>query len=166
LTSSFLSTGFPLALIPMLLISACKGNEQAPVALKPSVAHKPAVEKTVVVPPETYKTWKAVRISVIDKTRATENIYTVPVGGVLHVPSTKLTILAETFLPSFIMEGSVMTSSSNSLNNPGVKVSITDNGVTVFKGWLFSKYPTTHAVANPKYGFTLVGVVPAGPGRK
>lgn len=148
-------------LLFMLLLSACQGKEQQPDIPKPTNSHRTLPEKTVVVPPEAARAWKAVKIAVIDKTRATENIYTVPVGGVTRIPSTKLTISAEAFLPSFVIEGTVMTSSSNKLNNPGVKVSISDNGAPVFNGWLFSRYPATHAVSHPKYGFTLVGVVPA-----
>ncbi|MSN24780.1 MAG: DUF2155 domain-containing protein [Geobacter sp.] len=145
----------------MLCLVACQGNEQSPIILKPKLSHKTSSEKTVVVPPEVAVAWKAVKIAVIDKTRATENIYTVPLGSVSRLPSSKLTISVEAFLPSFVIEGTVMTSSSNKLNNPGVKVSISDDGKPVFKGWLFSKYPATHAVTLPKYGFTLVGVVPA-----
>jgi hypothetical protein len=148
-------------LLFVLLLSACQGKEQQPVIPKPTTSHRTSPGKTVVVPPEVAGAWKAVKIAVIDKTRATENIYTVPVGVVTRIPSTKLTISAEAFLPSFVIEGTVMTSSSNELKNPGVKVSISDNGAPVFNGWLFSRYPATHAVTHPKYGFTLVGVVPA-----
>lgn len=151
----------PYALLLVLLLSACQAREQQSVVPEPTTSHKTSPEKTVVVPREVAGAWKAVKIAVIDKKRATENIYTVPVGGVSRIPSTKLTISAEAFLPSFVIEGTVMTSSSNELRNPGVKVNISDNGVPVFNGWLFSKYPATHAVTHPKYGFTLVGVVPA-----
>jgi len=71
-------------------------------------------------------------------------------------------VKVETFLPAFIMEGSTMTSSTNELKNPGVNVLITENGAVIFKGWLFSKFPNTHAFMHPKYGFTLVDFVPAG----
>jgi len=149
-----------VALLAMLCLVACQGKEDPPVVLKPKLSHKTSSEKTVVVPPDVAVAWKGVRIAVIDKSRATENIYTLPLSGVSRLPSSKLTISVEAFLPSFIIEGTVMTSSSNELNNPGVKVSISDDGKPVFKGWLFSKYPATHAVTLPKYGFTLVGVVP------
>jgi len=161
LTSARYTKNLQFAFLAILLLAACKGQEQPAVALKPTTSHKTAPEKTVIVPPEVAANWKAVKIAVIDKTRATENIYTIPIGGVSRIPSSKLTISAEAFLPSFVIEGTVMTSSSNELKNPGVKVSISDSGNPVFKGWLFSKYPATHAVSHPKYGFTLVGVVPA-----
>jgi hypothetical protein len=97
---------------------------------------------------------------VIDKTRGTENIYTIPIGTSFTVPSSSLNIHVEAFLPSFTMEGTTITSSSNELLNPGAKVRIRENGAPVFQGWLFSKFPNTHAVTNPKFGFSLIGVVP------
>ncbi|HBA71541.1 MAG TPA: DUF2155 domain-containing protein [Geobacter sp.] len=160
MTPALSINNLPFAFLAILLLAACQGQEQQPVALKPRISHKTASEKSVIVPPEVASSWKAVKIAVIDKTHATENIYTIPVGGVSRIPSSKLTISAEAFLPSFVIEGTVMTSSSNELKNPGVKVSISENGTPVFKGWLFSKYPATHAISHPKYGFTLVGVVP------
>ncbi|MFA7403832.1 MAG: DUF2155 domain-containing protein [Pelobacteraceae bacterium] len=97
----------------------------------------------------------------IDKTRGTENIYTIPVGSTFTVPSSALTITVDAFLPAFTMEGATITTSSNELVNPGAKVTISENGTSVFQGWLFSKFPNTHAVTHPKYGFSLIGVVSA-----
>jgi hypothetical protein len=68
----------------------------------------------------------------------------------------------EAFLPAFTMEGTTITTSSIELVNPGAKVSISENRTSVFQGWLFLKFPNTHAVTHPKYGFSLIGVVPAG----
>ena len=151
----------PIALFVLWFLTACQGeSEQSPTSLQPTISHKIVKEKTVVVPTDVKKTWRAVRIAVIDKTRATENIYTVPIGGMSRIPSSNLTITVEAFLPSFVMEGTTMTSSSNELINPSVKVRIVDNGQPVFSGWLFSRFPTTHAITHPKYGFTLVGAVP------
>lgn len=152
----------PFALFILGSMTACQGqSEQSHSNLQPTISHNTSKEKTIVVPPNVNGSWKSVKIAVIDKTRATENIYTVPIGGKSRIPPSNLVIAAEAFLPSFVMEGSTMTSSSNELNNPGVKVNITDNGQTVFNGWLFARFPTTHAVTHPKFGFTLVGAVPA-----
>jgi hypothetical protein len=72
-----------------------------------------------------------------------------------------MAIAVESFLPSFIMEGSTLTSVNNEMNNPGAKVRITEGETVIFKGWLFSRYPTTHAFMHPKYGFALTDAVPA-----
>ena len=150
----------PFLLFVVLFVTACQGKTEQPSSPpQPNVSHKTAKEKKVLIPPDVKKTWGAVKIAVIDKTRATENIYTVPIGGKSRIPSSNITITAEAFLPSFVMEGTTMTSASNELNNPGVKVRITDNGQPIFVGWLFSRFPTTHAVTHPKFGFTLVGAV-------
>jgi hypothetical protein len=144
------------------VLAGCQENTEKPHdSLKPSTSHRTVKEKTVIVPPEVSRRWKAVKLAVIDKTRGTENIYTIPVGSTFTVPSSALTITVDAFLPAFTMEGATITTSSNELVNPGAKVTISENGTSVFQGWLFSKFPNTHAVTHPKYGFSLIGVVPA-----
>ena len=115
----------------------------------------------VVVPPEVAQRWKAVKLAVIDKIRGTENIYVVPIGLPYTFPSSSLTITVEAFLPAFTMDGMTITSSSNELINPSAKVRISESGTPIFQGWLFSKFPNRYAVAHPKFGFSLIGVVQA-----
>jgi hypothetical protein len=143
------------------LLSSCQEQTETPCYnLKPRTSHRTTGEKTVIVPPDVSRRWKAVKLAVIDKTRGTENIYVVPIGTPFKVTSSTLSITVEAFLPSFTMEGATITTSSNELVNPGAKVRIIDNGLPVFQGWLFSRFPNTHAVTHPKYGFSLIGVVP------
>lgn len=150
-----------LAPVVMWLITACQGGKEQPSpVVKPTATHQSTKEKTVVVPPEVASRWKAVKIAIIDKSLATENVYIVPIGGSSSIPSSNLVITVEAFLPTFVIEGSSMTSSSNELKNPGVKVRITDNDSLIYKGWLFSNFPNTHAFMHPKFSFTVVGAVP------
>lgn len=146
--------------VAICLFAACQERKEPPPAIRPTVAHQSTKEKTVVVPPEVASRWKAVKIAVIDKSLATENVYIVPIGGSSSIPSSNLVITVEAFLPTFIIEGASMTSSSNDLNNPGVKVRITDNNSLIYKGWLFSNFPNTHAFMHPKFSFTVVGAIP------
>ncbi|HEY3308407.1 MAG TPA: hypothetical protein VGJ93_08110 [Desulfuromonadaceae bacterium] len=74
-----------------------------------------------------------------------------------------MSIEVETFLPAFTMEGSTMTSASNDLKNPAAKVRIVESDSGVFKGWLFTRYPTTHAFIHPRFSFKLMDAVPANP---
>ncbi len=127
-------------------------------SLNSHVARKAA---RIVVPAFVAGKWKAVNIAVIDKSKGSQKIYSIPIGGEQAIPDTTLVIKVDTFLPAFIMEGPTITSVSNILNNPGVKVQISENGAIIFKGWLFSLFPNTHAFMHPKYGFTFVDVVPA-----
>ena len=59
------------------------------------------------------------------------------------------------------MGDGVITSRSEKLNNPAAQVKITEGGKDVFKGWMFAKFPETHAFEHPKYGLKLVDFVPA-----
>ncbi|MBK5276824.1 MAG: DUF2155 domain-containing protein [Desulfuromonadales bacterium] len=138
-----------------------KQDQQLPPRAESVHSHFIKKEASIVVPPSVAGKWKAVRIAVIDKSNVSQKVFTIPIGGKQAIPSTAMIIKVETFLPAFIMEGSVMTSSSNELRNPGVKVQISENGSVLFQGWLFSKFPNSYAFMHPKYGFTFVDVVPA-----
>jgi Uncharacterized protein conserved in bacteria (DUF2155) len=152
---------FIYVFISVFVLGVCQGHTEIPPdSLQSSASHVTAREKTIVVPPEVLRRWRAIRLAVIDKTRGTENIYVVPIGSLFKLPSSSLTIIVEAFLPSFIMEGMTITTASNEPLNPGAKVRISDNGAPVFQGWLFSKFPNTHAVTHPKFGFSLIGAVP------
>jgi hypothetical protein len=145
----------------LTVLSGCQQEPQPPLKLEIADSHTTQKETKIIIPPGVADKWKAVKIAVIDKSNVTQKHYTIPIGGRLAIPSTTLVVEVEKFLPAFTMEGSVMTSSSNELKNPGVKVRITENGSVIFSGWLFSLFPKTHAFMHPKYGFTLVDVVPS-----
>ena len=149
-------------IILTLGLSGCQQHEKpAPPKLDTAQSHTVEKETTIVVPDSVKGKWKAVRIAVVNKTTAKVKIYTIPIGGKITLPGSDMTIAVESFLPSFIMEGSTLTSVNNEMNNPGAKVRITEGETVIFKGWLFSRYPTTHAFMHPKYGFTLTDAVPA-----
>jgi hypothetical protein len=157
------TTLFALTLL-LAGMSGCQRDQQPPPKANIDSVNSRTVKKEarIVVPPSVDGRWKAVGIAVIDKSNKSRKIYTIPIGGKLSIPGSTMIVKVETFLPAFIMEGSTMTSSTNELKNPGVNVLITENGAVIFKGWLFSKFPNTHAFMHPKYGFTLVDFVPAG----
>jgi len=102
-----------------------------------------------------------VKISIMDKEKKKEGFVEIEIGKTMKVNGTDLVIEVETFLPHFIMDGTTLTSSTNSPKNPAVQIHVTENGLEVFKGWLFTLYPNTHASKHAKYGFGLVDFTPA-----
>ncbi len=118
-------------------------------------------ESVIVVPESVKGKWKAVKIAVTDKDANKETIYTVNIGSDFAIPGSGLSIVVDTFLPHFTMDGTTLTSQSNEPKNPAAQIRIIEGGKEVFKGWLFSLYPTTHSFNHPKYGFTLVDFIPA-----
>jgi hypothetical protein len=115
----------------------------------------------VVVPAEVEGKWRAVKIAVLDKTTGRETVHTVAIGGQLALAG-DIVLQVRNFLPAFIMEGTVLTSVSNETRNPAAQIVVTEGEKEVYRGWLFSLYPGTHAFQHPQYSFTLVDFVPAG----
>jgi hypothetical protein len=150
-------------LLAVVLVAGChkKEEQKSGTAVSPS-SQGPKKESVIVVPDSVKGKWKAVKIAVSDKTANKETIYTVAIGSQFAIPDTSLAIKVENFLPHFTMAGAVRTSQSNEPKNPAARVRIYEDGREIFNGWLFSLYPTTHALQHPKYGFTLVGFIPAG----
>ncbi|WP_224984064.1 DUF2155 domain-containing protein [Geomonas agri] len=143
-----------LSLIAIGFAAGCNGKEKTEQA-----AAQPRVAKalsTVVVPDQVKGKWKAVQIEVADKNAHLKKVYTLDIGSDFKLPGSDLTLKVETFLPHFVMEGTTLTSQSNDLVNPAAQLVIREQGKEIYKGWLFSLYPTTHAFQHPQYGFTLV----------
>ena len=149
-------------MLAVVMVAGChKKEEQKSGAAVPS-SQVPTKEPVIVEPDSVKGKWKAVKIAVNDKTANKETVYTVAIGSQFAIPDTNLAIKVENFLPHFTMAGAVRTSQSNELKNPAARVRIYEDGKEIFNGWLFSLFPTTHALQHPKYGFTLVGFIPAG----
>ena len=153
--------GLAVAVVALAVVACSQKEEQKPattVAPEGQVAKKEAV---VVVPASVKGKWKAVKIAVTDKTTNKVTEYTVAIGGTFAIPNSSLAVKVENFLPHFMMDGTTLTSQSNEPKNPAAQVRIMDGGKEVFKGWLFTLYPTTHAFQHPRYGFALVDFIPA-----
>ena len=115
----------------------------------------------VVVPDDVKGRWKAVKIAVQDKENSQQDVYTVNIGNGFVVGGSALHLKVEAFLPYFQMDGMKLTSASNDPRNPAARISISEDGLEVFNGWLFSKYPNTHAFQHPRYSFSLVDFIPS-----
>ena len=146
------------------LLSGCSKKEESK---KPHQEAAPANDSVirkqteVSVPDSVKGKWKSVKISIIDKEKKKEGFVEIEIGKTMKVNGTDLVIEVVTFLPHFIMDGTTLTSSTNSPKNPAVQIHVTENGLEVFKGWLFTLYPNTHASKHAKYGFGLVDFTPA-----
>jgi hypothetical protein len=149
-------------LLALSLVAGCSKKEEQKPSEQAAPASGGARKESVVVVPDSVKgKWKAVKIAVNDKKSNKEDVYTITIGSTFAVPGTDLAIKVENFLPHFTMEGTTLTSQSNEPKNPAAQVRIYEKNAEIFKGWLFSLYPTTHALQHPTYGFTLVDFIPA-----
>ena len=120
-----------------------------------SASMAPKVERTIVIPDEVKGKWSNVVLDVVDKGSNKSGEYTARLKSEFKIPNTDLKIMVGDFLPDFIINGNTLTSASNQPNNPAVKVEVFEGGKSIFKGWLYAKYPAMHPFEHPKYAITL-----------
>jgi len=114
-----------------------------------------------VVPDVVKGKWKAVILVVEDKGQKQSKEYTVEIGKPLQIPNSKIIVDVLDFLPDMKIENSTFTSASNDPNNPAVHVVVREDGKEIFKGWLFSIFPTIHPFQHAQFGVTLKEGVPS-----
>jgi hypothetical protein len=160
-----------IGLVLSVIFVGCKKKEEQPVPktpmqqapmsvpMQPSMAPHgtvgPKVEKKILVPDSVKAKWNKVKFAIQDKASKKSSEYTVNVGSEFKVPNTNLRIVVGEFLPDFRMDEATITSASDMPNNPAVRVEVFENGKTIFKGWLYSKFPTIHSFEHERYGLTL-----------
>jgi hypothetical protein len=147
--------------LSLLALSGCTSQEEKEPAPEPVKKTVPKAQTVVVIPESVQGMWKAVKISVQDKEKASEEIYTVDIGYAFDLDNSNLRLQVVNFLPHFVMDGKTLTSVGNDTKNPAVQIVITENGTEIFNGWLFSLYPNTHAFQHARYSFSLADFLPA-----
>jgi hypothetical protein len=112
----------------------------------------------VVIPIEVRYSWRAVKIEVIIKETNTRNEYEIPLNSRFEVPETDLVLEVGDFFPTFEKLDTI-TSRTNDLNNPAVDLKIYVKDVMLYKGFLFSKFPTVHPFVHNQYGVYLKSAI-------
>lgn len=115
--------------------------------------------KPVVIPPALQNRWKAVRIVLKAKKSGKEQSFALPLGQDAKLPPSPLHITLQYPLPSFSMEGGVFTSKSEQMENPAVFAILREGNKVLFQGWMFVKFPDTHAFEHPDYAIRVVEFV-------
>ncbi|MGC2063756.1 MAG: DUF2155 domain-containing protein [Thermodesulfovibrionales bacterium] len=115
----------------------------------------PKGEMKVALPDAVKGKWKGVILVIEDKATKKSSELTANLNSDVKIPNSNLTVKVGDFLPDFKMEGLSITSMSNELNNPAVRVVVMEGDKEVFKGWLYSKFPAIHPFEHPKYAMLL-----------
>jgi hypothetical protein len=115
----------------------------------------PKGELSIAVPDSVKGKWSAVKLVVEDKATKKKQEFTVNLNSELKIPNSNLKIAVGDFLPEFRMDAQTITSASNEPKNPAVRVKVFEGDKVIFKGWLYSKFPTIHPFEHPKYGLAL-----------
>ena len=110
----------------------------------------------VSVPDEIKAAWKGIKVEVADIESGKKETLSIDLGSEMPIAGSTLKVKAVSFLPAFQMDGPNVTSRSNELENPAAQVEVFEGDTQIFKGWLFTLYPSTHAFTHPKYSLTLI----------
>jgi len=153
----------------LLSITGCSDREEKSLPEKPLQRAEVKLEQktslplpsVVTIPEDIRSAWAAIRIEVGYLGRAKKKTLQIAIGEEKEIAGTSLRIKAVSFLPAFQMDGHEITSRSNELENPAAQIEVFDGERQIFKGWLFSLYPTTHAFTHSRYSLTLVEGVAA-----
>ena len=161
-----------VVLVFALSFGACKKKEQKPMmpagqpgmegmppTAMPNTQNMPKVERKVVVSKEVAAKWKAVKLTVENKSAKTTKEYTVNIGSELAIPNTKMSVKVLNFLPDFKMSEKEIYSSSATPNQPAAQVVVSENGKEIWTNWLFSLQPAVHPFQHESIGIVLVGGV-------
>ncbi|MGE5894979.1 MAG: DUF2155 domain-containing protein [bacterium] len=122
----------------------------------------PKGEIKIEVPANVKNKWNAVVLSIEDKAKNKAQDVTVNLGSEYVVPNTNIKVKVGDYLPDFRMDGLTITSSSDQPNNPAVNIKVFEGDKEIFKGWLYSKFPSIHPFQHEKIGLTLKEAVKKG----
>jgi hypothetical protein len=102
--------------------------------------------------------WLAVGLEVMATDGAKHEIETM-LGEETPLTDTGLSLRAEVFVPSYKSDFETVTSASDTLDNPAVKVALIENGQVVAKGWIFQNLPEFNSFSSDRVEIRLLSAV-------
>lgn len=146
--------------IPQVPLQQGQGTQMPSVAMMNPHGTVKKTEKRIEVPEAVKKKWTKAVITIEDKKDNKKTEQTVKIGSEIVLGDSKLTLKTAEFLPDFRMTEDAITTASMELNNPALRVEILENGQSIFKGWLYSKFPDIHPFEHERYSVRLKSVAP------
>lgn len=102
--------------------------------------------------------WAAVGLEVTMTDGAKTEI-NAPIGGETSLADSGLILRVDTFVPSYKSDFETITSASEALDNPAVKVALIENGQVVTKGWVFQNLPEFNSFVSDRVEVRLLSAV-------
>jgi len=153
--------GIVVVILTMVLsFGACKKKAEEQKAESPHGEGAPGVmmpkgEISIDIPEAIKSRWNAVVLTIENKADNKVEDVTINLNSEYAVPSSDLKIKIGDYVPDFKMDGLTITSASDQPNNPAVNVKVYEGEKEIFKGWLYSKFPSIHPFQHEKIGLTL-----------
>jgi len=106
--------------------------------------------------PEIANAWSGIRVQVVDSETGDGKIIDAALGETVALGDSGLTLLADAFVPDFVMDEGGITSRSAETQNPAARVVITEDGAADYEGWLFAAMPEIHPFPHDRFQVLLV----------
>jgi len=111
--------------------------------------------------PEIAGAWSGIRVHVVDSETGDGQIIDVALGETVSLGDSELTLLADTFVPDFVMDEGGITSRSAETHNPAARVVISEEGMADYEGWLFAAMPEIHPFPHDRFQVLLIEGIPS-----
>ena len=109
----------------------------------------------IIVPDEVKAKYASVVLTIENKVKGTAEDVTINMNSEYKIPESNVTVTPSIFLPDFIMDGPTITSKSPEMNNPAVKIKVTEGDAEIFDNWLYSRFPAIHPFQHETYSIML-----------
>jgi hypothetical protein len=110
----------------------------------------------VYVPYAVRKAWSGVRVRLTDRATSQSMDISVDLKRPSPMGSTGLTLVVDYFLPHYVLSDGVVTSTGTDALNPAAFFTVTEDGATVHKGWVFARFPEVAPVEHQRYEIILL----------
>ncbi|MFN2387438.1 MAG: hypothetical protein ABR576_14330 [Thermoanaerobaculia bacterium] len=159
------------ALLATALLSGCRERGRPDPDVRMAISHDPETPAgaeagparvgpaRLEVPAEVGEAYSGIRLRWRDAASQKEGVLEVPLNGAARVPGTSLDVHAEVFLPSFTMSQDVITSAGVESDNPAARIEVSEEGKSLFAGWVFTRFPDVHPFTHPRVSLRLEGGV-------
>lgn len=113
------------------------------------------LSSTLRIPPEVKAKWKSVELS-ITATGGKEQRARVAIGDKVAIANTGLSLSVDAFVPAFMSDAGVVTSSSNQLDNPAVELQLRDHKGKIAEGWVFQNLADFNSFSSKQVSVRLL----------
>ncbi len=166
---------FVFATVLFLVVTGCSGEKKEAAKQAPAkeVAGHPGEKDTMAMQQaahavrpalrevdlseEVRKKWKEVQLQITDNAQQRTELITLQVGSTVKLDDEGERLSIEVFVPDYSIAEKRIKSRSNEPNNPAVLVSLSHEGKTLSRGWIFKHFPEYNSFVNQRFHLVLVG---------
>lgn len=116
---------------------------------------KTNLSSTLSIPSEIKAKWKSVELA-ITATGGKEQRARVAIGDKVAIANTGLSLSVDAFVPAFMSDAGVVTSSSNQLDNPAVELQLRDHKGKIAEGWVFQNLADFNSFSSSQVSVRLL----------